>query len=163
MIPEARLQSLVEQALDRQLERCLFHNVRKPMVSLLCDYQCGREQIPSVVCQVRLCSQVYKLELRCQQHRMQSLCIIVDTSPACSNNTELMQSCARLLKISQYLANASSCAMLVVCLTQQTMDSISQKCQATQVHVHSCACQGDACGHDDSFQGDCTLHSFLHW
>lgn len=52
MIPEARLQSLVEQALDRQLERCLFHNVRKPMVSLLCDYQCGREQIPSVVCQV---------------------------------------------------------------------------------------------------------------
>lgn len=53
MIPEARLQSLVEQALDRQLERCLFHNVRKPMVSLLSDYQCGREQIPSVVYQVR--------------------------------------------------------------------------------------------------------------
>ena len=52
MIPEGRLQSLVEQALDRQLERCLFHNVRKPMVSLLSDYQCGREQIPSVVCQV---------------------------------------------------------------------------------------------------------------
>ena len=54
MIPEGRLQSLVEQALDRQLERCLFHNVRKPMVSLLSDYQCGREQIPSVVCQVSL-------------------------------------------------------------------------------------------------------------
>ena len=52
MIPEGRLQSLVEQALDRQLERCLFHNVRKPMVSLLSDYQCGREQIPSVVYQV---------------------------------------------------------------------------------------------------------------
>ena len=54
MIPEGRLQSLVEQALDRQLERCLFHNVRKPMVSLLSDYQCGREQIPSAVCQVSL-------------------------------------------------------------------------------------------------------------
>ncbi|KAL3133283.1 hypothetical protein ABBQ38_007163 [Trebouxia sp. C0009 RCD-2024] len=52
MIPEGRLQSLVEQALDRQLERCLYHNVRKPMVSLLSDYQCGREQIPSVVYQV---------------------------------------------------------------------------------------------------------------
>ena len=52
MIPEGRLQTLVEQALDRQLERCLYHNVRKPMVSLLSDYQCGREQIPSVVYQV---------------------------------------------------------------------------------------------------------------
>ena len=54
MIPEGRLQNLVEQALDRQLERCLYHNVRKPMVSLLSDYQCGREQIPSVVYQVSL-------------------------------------------------------------------------------------------------------------
>lgn len=54
MIPEGRLQTLVEQALDRQLERCLYHNVRKPMVSLLSDYQCGREQIPSVVYQVSL-------------------------------------------------------------------------------------------------------------
>jgi len=84
MIPEARLQSLVEQALDRQLERCLFHNVRKPMVSLLCDYQCGREQIPSVVCQVRLCSQIYKLQISSQQHRMQILCIVVNTSTACT-------------------------------------------------------------------------------
>lgn len=54
MIPEGRLQNLVEQALDRQLERCLYHNVRKPMVSLLSDYQCGREQIPSVVYQVSI-------------------------------------------------------------------------------------------------------------
>lgn len=54
MIPETRLQTLVEQAVDRQLEHCLFHNVRKPMVSLLTDYQCGREQIPSVVYQVSL-------------------------------------------------------------------------------------------------------------
>ncbi len=101
MIPEARLQSLVEQALDRQLERCLFHNVRKPMVSLLCDYQCGREQIPSVVCQVRLCSQVFQLEMSCQQHRMQSLRKDVNTLTARTNNqiyTQLMQSCARLLK-----------------------------------------------------------------
>lgn len=67
MIPEARLQSLVEQALDRQLERCLFHNVRKPMVSLLCDYQCGREQIPSVVCQVRPSLQAGN-ELSATQH-----------------------------------------------------------------------------------------------
>ena len=101
MIPEARLQSLVEQALDRQLERCLFHNVRKPMVSLLCDYQCGREQIPSVVCQVRPCSQVFKLEMSCQQHSMQSSCIVVTISTARTHNqtyTELMRNCARLLK-----------------------------------------------------------------
>ena len=52
MIPEGRLQRLIEQALDRQLERCVFHNVRTPMVSLLSDYECGREQIPSVVYQV---------------------------------------------------------------------------------------------------------------
>ncbi len=104
MIPEARLQSLVEQALDRQLERCLFHNVRKPMVSLLCDYQCGREQIPSVVCQVRICSQVYKLKLSCQQHRMQSLCIAVNKSTAHVHDRYAQSSC----KLAQGFLNDQS-------------------------------------------------------
>lgn len=71
MIPEGRLQSLVEQALDRQLERCLFHNVRKPMVSLLCDYQCGREQIPSVVCQVSSSSTVATICIQCLWNMLQ--------------------------------------------------------------------------------------------
>ncbi len=125
MIPEARLQSLVEQALDRQLERCLFHNVRKPMVSLLCDYQCGREQIPSVVCQVRLCSQVYKLDISCQQHRMQTSCTVVNmTSTAHTSSqiyTELMQNCARLLKNQSVLGKCT--VMRCACCLSQSTDS----------------------------------------
>lgn len=122
MIPEARLQSLVEQALDRQLERCLFHNVRKPMVSLLCDYQCGREQIPSVVCQVRLGSQVYKLGLCCQQHRMQSLCTVMNMSTARINTPryiELMQICARLFQ-SQSLLGQCIVMRHACCLSHST-------------------------------------------
>ena len=51
--------------------------------------------------------------------------------------------------------------MLVVCLTQQTVDSVSQKCQATQVHVHFFVCQGDACGHDNSSVH--SLESVIMW
>ncbi|GFS42503.1 transducin family protein [Actinidia rufa] len=47
MIPERRLENLVEQALDMQRFNCVFHNTLDSELSLLSDHQCGRNQIPS--------------------------------------------------------------------------------------------------------------------
>lgn len=47
MLPERRLQVLVEQAIELQLMRATYHNTREVQVSLFQDYQCGREQIPT--------------------------------------------------------------------------------------------------------------------
>lgn len=52
MVPEGRLEELVEQAVDSQLARCLFRNTQQVRVSLLRDYACGLEQVPSVTTQV---------------------------------------------------------------------------------------------------------------
>ncbi|KAF7815685.1 WD repeat-containing protein 26-like protein [Senna tora] len=46
MVPEKRLEHLVEQALILQREACQFHNSDKEM-SLYSDHQCGKDQIPS--------------------------------------------------------------------------------------------------------------------
>lgn len=53
MIPERRLEHLVEQALDMQRLNCVFHNTLDSELSLLSDHQCGRNQIPSQTSQVR--------------------------------------------------------------------------------------------------------------
>ena len=53
MIPERRLENLVEQALDMQRFNCVFHNTLDSELSLLSDHQCGRNQIPSQTLQVR--------------------------------------------------------------------------------------------------------------
>lgn len=53
MLPERRLEALVEQALWAQLSRCLYHNAPRALPSLLTDYSCGREQVPTVTTQVR--------------------------------------------------------------------------------------------------------------
>ncbi|KAK1380553.1 WD repeat-containing protein 26-like [Heracleum sosnowskyi] len=47
MIPESRLEHLVEQALDVQRGACVFHNTLNSELSLYTDHQCGRDQIPS--------------------------------------------------------------------------------------------------------------------
>ncbi|KAL8105700.1 WD repeat-containing protein 26 homolog isoform X2 [Apium graveolens] len=47
MIPESRLEHLVEQALDVQRDACVFHNTLNSELSLYTDHQCGRDQIPS--------------------------------------------------------------------------------------------------------------------
>lgn len=51
MIPERRLEHLVEQALDLQRDACVFHNSINEM-SLYADHQCGQNQIPSQTLQV---------------------------------------------------------------------------------------------------------------
>lgn len=52
MIPERRLEHLVEQALDLQQDACLFHNSLEGEMSLYADHQCGKEKIPSRTLQV---------------------------------------------------------------------------------------------------------------
>lgn len=53
MIPEKRLEHLVEQALILQREACLFHNSLDKEMSLYSDHHCGKDQIPSKTLQVR--------------------------------------------------------------------------------------------------------------
>ncbi|GLT70733.1 hypothetical protein SLA2020_427930 [Shorea laevis] len=53
MIPERRLEHLVEQALLLQRDACIFHNSLDKEMSLYSDHQCGRDQIPSRTLQVR--------------------------------------------------------------------------------------------------------------
>ncbi|KAL7162935.1 hypothetical protein ACSBR2_039111 [Camellia fascicularis] len=52
MIPERRLEHLVEQALEMQQFNCVFHNTLDNELSLLSDHQCGRNLIPSRTLQV---------------------------------------------------------------------------------------------------------------
>lgn len=53
MIPEKRLEHLIEKALDVQINACVFHNTLDSDLSLYCDHQCGKNQIPSRTLQVR--------------------------------------------------------------------------------------------------------------
>lgn len=54
VVPQRRLEALVEQALRAQVAACVFHNadVHAVVPSLLRDYACGREHLPSVCCAV---------------------------------------------------------------------------------------------------------------
>lgn len=52
MVPERRLEYLVEQALTVQREACIFHNSLDSSLSLYSDHQCGKDQIPSRTIQV---------------------------------------------------------------------------------------------------------------
>ncbi|XP_021841909.2 WD repeat-containing protein 26 homolog isoform X1 [Spinacia oleracea] len=52
IVPEKRLEQLVEQALDMQRESCLFHNTLDSELSLYTDHQCARSQIPSETVQI---------------------------------------------------------------------------------------------------------------
>ncbi|KAB1997244.1 hypothetical protein ERO13_D12G011500v2 [Gossypium hirsutum] len=52
MIPEKRLEHLVERALDVQREACVFHNTSDSDLSLYSDHQCGKNQIPSQTLQI---------------------------------------------------------------------------------------------------------------
>lgn len=52
MIPERRLEHLVEQALLLQRDACMFHNSFDKEMSLYTDHQCGRDQIPSRTLQI---------------------------------------------------------------------------------------------------------------
>ncbi|CAK9224024.1 unnamed protein product [Sphagnum jensenii] len=52
MVPEKRLEHLVEQALDLQRDGCVFHNSLDNALSLYTDHRCTRDQIPSKTIQV---------------------------------------------------------------------------------------------------------------
>ncbi|KAK8673623.1 hypothetical protein V6N13_111946 [Hibiscus sabdariffa] len=52
MIPERRLEHLVEQALVLQRDACMFHNSLDKEMSLYVDHQCARDQIPSSSLQI---------------------------------------------------------------------------------------------------------------
>ncbi|KAF3782904.1 hypothetical protein EJ110_NYTH33451 [Nymphaea thermarum] len=52
MVPERRLEHLLEQALNVQRESCVFHNSLDSALSLYHDHQCGRDQIPTKTLQV---------------------------------------------------------------------------------------------------------------
>lgn len=52
IIPEKRLEHLVEKALDVQRDSCLFHNTSDSDFSLYSDHQCGRNRIPSQTLQI---------------------------------------------------------------------------------------------------------------
>ncbi|XP_014518302.1 uncharacterized WD repeat-containing protein C343.04c isoform X1 [Vigna radiata var. radiata] len=52
LIPEKRLEHLVEQALILQREACMFHNSLDREMSLYSDHHCGKTQIPSRTLQI---------------------------------------------------------------------------------------------------------------
>ncbi|XP_057955684.1 WD repeat-containing protein 26 homolog isoform X2 [Malania oleifera] len=52
MIPERRLEHLVEQALNLQRDACRFHNSLDREMSLYTDHQCGRDRLPSQTLQI---------------------------------------------------------------------------------------------------------------
>ncbi|KAJ4826185.1 WD repeat-containing protein 26 [Turnera subulata] len=52
LIPEKRLQRLLEKALDVQRDACVFHNSLDNNLSLYSDHHCGRTQLPSQTLQI---------------------------------------------------------------------------------------------------------------
>eukprot|EP00243_Klebsormidium_subtile_P002915 TRINITY_DN15944_c0_g1_i1.p1 TRINITY_DN15944_c0_g1~~TRINITY_DN15944_c0_g1_i1.p1 ORF type:complete len:606 (-),score=172.76 TRINITY_DN15944_c0_g1_i1:173-1990(-) len=52
LIPEKRLEVLVEQALAHQQAACEFHNTQDEAFCLFADHKCGRDQIPTETVQV---------------------------------------------------------------------------------------------------------------
>lgn len=52
MIPECRLETLLGQAICNQVDKCMYYNKTDTTFSLLADYDCGPEQIPSETVQI---------------------------------------------------------------------------------------------------------------
>lgn len=52
LLPENRLEELVEQALLAQIDACRLHNTSSPHISLLRNYSCGLEQLPLICSQI---------------------------------------------------------------------------------------------------------------
>ena len=46
LVPPARLETLVEQALEYQMDKCQFHNAPAKPLTLYKNYSCGKEQLP---------------------------------------------------------------------------------------------------------------------
>ena len=54
VIPDRRLEHLLEQSLIMQRKKCFFHNSVDQPLSLYYDHKCGRDQIPNQTIQVLL-------------------------------------------------------------------------------------------------------------
>jgi hypothetical protein len=54
LIPQQRLEILVEQALQHQQGACEYHNTQDEAFTLFADHKCGKDQIPTETVQVRL-------------------------------------------------------------------------------------------------------------
>lgn len=54
MVPEKRLECLVESSLHIQRDSCVYHNTLDSDLSLFSDHQCGKHQIPSRTLQVKI-------------------------------------------------------------------------------------------------------------
>ncbi|ERN15863.1 WD repeat-containing protein 26 isoform X2 [Amborella trichopoda] len=52
ILPERRLEHLIEMALEVQRESCVYHNSVVDVLSLYSDHRCGRDQIPTETLQV---------------------------------------------------------------------------------------------------------------
>ncbi|XP_024388495.1 WD repeat-containing protein 26 homolog isoform X2 [Physcomitrium patens] len=52
MVPERRLEHLIEVALQVQREACVYHNTLDHVLSLYSDHRCSRDQIPTRTLQV---------------------------------------------------------------------------------------------------------------
>ncbi|GJP34973.1 hypothetical protein CLOM_g19446 [Closterium sp. NIES-68] len=52
MVPERRLEQLLESTVEMGRERCHYHNVCDEALSLFTDHSCGREMVPTVTTQV---------------------------------------------------------------------------------------------------------------
>ncbi|CAI5459251.1 unnamed protein product [Closterium sp. Yama58-4] len=52
MVPDRRLEQLIESTVEMGRDRCHYHNVADEALTLFTDHSCGREMIPTVTTQV---------------------------------------------------------------------------------------------------------------
>ncbi|KAJ3062592.1 hypothetical protein HDU98_001529 [Podochytrium sp. JEL0797] len=52
MLPERRLETLLQQAVEQQAKKCLYHNVPNDSISLLNDHSCPRSTFPTKTTQI---------------------------------------------------------------------------------------------------------------
>ncbi|CAI5477017.1 unnamed protein product [Closterium sp. Yama58-4] len=52
MVPDRRLEQLIESTVEMGRERCHYHNVADEALTLFTDHSCGRDMIPTVTTQV---------------------------------------------------------------------------------------------------------------